>query len=375
MHRKKLTQIILLVLLILFLDSCGNDRQQGAQQTQAPPFPVISVPNMDVTTYNTYPTTIEGRINSEVRAKVSGYIQKVWVDEGQKVTKGQLLFQLETQSMSQDAEAAKAAVRAAEVEVEKLKPLVEKGIISNIQLESQKAKLAQVKSQYSSIVASIGYANVKSPINGYVGAIPYREGSLVSASNPEPLTTVAEMSEVFAYFSMNESEYLDFLQQSEGNVLEEKLKNFPKVKLTLANGSEYPLEGTIETVTGQINPQTGTVSFRAVFENPNRLLSNGNSGNIHLPMIHKDALVVPQEATFEQQGRVFVYIVDAENKTVAIPVNVIDQNSYLYVISEGLKAGDKIVGKGVGKLRNQTRIEPVETVFDSIVKPVKTLFQ
>ncbi|MEZ4794801.1 MAG: efflux RND transporter periplasmic adaptor subunit [Flavobacteriaceae bacterium] len=376
MDTKKPKRILHAIGLSLLLVGCGDPgAQKGPQQGQALPFPVVSVPKKNVITYTNYPTTIEGKVNSEVRPKVSGYIQKVLVDEGQKVTKGQLLFQLETQSLSQDAEAAKAAVTAAEVEVAKLVPLVEKGIISNVQLETQKAKLAQAKSMYSSVLANIGYAQVKSPVNGYVGAIPYREGSLVSGSIVEPLTTVSETSEVFAYFSMNESDYLDFLQSVEGTTLEAKIAHFPKVKLQLANGKEYEEEGTIETVTGQINTRTGTVSFRAVFANPNHLLTNGNSGIIIIPKVYEQELVVPQEATFEQQGQVFVYTLNAENQVVASPISVKDQNKYLYIIDGGLSEGEKIVAKGVGKLRNKTPIQPMEMTFDSIVKPVKTLFQ
>lgn len=376
MDTKKPKRILHAIGLSLLLVGCGDPgAQKGPQQGQALPFPVVSVPKKNVITYTNYPTTIEGKVNSEIRPKVSGYIQKVLVDEGQKVTKGQLLFQLETQSLSQDAEAAKAAVTAAEVEVAKLVPLVEKGIISNVQLETQKAKLAQAKSMYSSVLANIGYAQVKSPVNGYVGAIPYREGSLVSGSIVEPLTTVSETSEVFAYFSMNESDYLDFLQSVEGTTLEAKIAHFPKVKLQLANGKEYEEEGTIETVTGQINTRTGTVSFRAVFANPNHLLTNGNSGIIIIPKVYEQELVVPQEATFEQQGQVFVYTLNAENQVVASPISVKDQNKYLYIIDGGLSEGEKIVAKGVGKLRNKTPIQPMEMTFDSIVKPVKTLFQ
>ena len=376
MDTKKPKRILHAIGLSLLLVGCGDPgAQKGPQQGQALPFPVVSVPKKNVITYTNYPTTIEGKVNSEIRPKVSGYIQKVLVDEGQKVTKGQLLFQLETQSLSQDAEAAKAAVTAAEVEVAKLVPLVEKGIISNVQLETQKAKLAQAKSMYSSVLANIGYAQVKSPVNGYVGAIPYREGSLVSGSIVEPLTTVSETSEVFAYFSMNESDYLDFLQSVEGTTLEAKIAHFPKVKLQLANGKEYEEEGTIETVTGQINTRTGTVSFRAVFANPNHLLTNGNSGIIIIPKVYEQELVVPQEATLEQQGQVFVYTLNAENQVVASPISVKDQNKYLYIIDGGLSEGEKIVAKGVGKLRNKTPIQPMEMAFDSIVKPVKTLFQ
>ena len=271
----------------LFITSCKQEQQQVQQQPQALPLAVTTVPQKEVTTYNTYPTTIEGTINSEVRAKVSGYINKVLVDEGQKVSKGQTLFKLETESLSQDAEAAKASVNVAQVEVDKLKPLVEKNIISPVQLETAKANLAQAKAAYSSIAANIGYATVKSPVDGYVGAIPYREGSLVSATSVNPLTTVASIERVFAYFSMNETEYLDFLQDTEGTTLQEKISNFPKVELLLANGQVYDQKGTIETVTGQIDANTGTVSFRAVFDNPNRLLTNGNSGTIKIPNCDK----------------------------------------------------------------------------------------
>src|SRR5690606_15438279 len=160
--------------ICLFFASCGNDKNPAQQAPQAMPFPVITVPSDSVTAYTTYPTSLEGIINSEVRAKTSGYITDVLVDEGQKVRKGQTLFKLETQSLSQDAAAAKANVNAAQVEVDKRKPLVEKNIISNVQLETAKAKLAQAQSGYYSIAANIGYATIKSPVDGYVGAIPFR---------------------------------------------------------------------------------------------------------------------------------------------------------------------------------------------------------
>src|SRR5690554_6093504 len=261
--------------------SCGNDANQDQQAPQAMPFPVITVPSDSITAYATFPTSLEGIINSEVRAKTSGYITDVLVDEGQKVRKGQTLFRLETQSLSQDAAAAKANVNAAQVEVNKLKPLVEKNIISGVQLETAKARLAQAQSSYNSVVANIGYATIKSPVDGYVGAIPFREGALISPSSQVPLTTVANIDKIFAFFSMNEKDYLDFIENNEGNTIDEKIKNLPKVRLLLANGSLYDQEGTIETINSQVNPTTGTVSFRAVFENPARLLSSGYRSEEH----------------------------------------------------------------------------------------------
>ncbi|UKM65724.1 efflux RND transporter periplasmic adaptor subunit [Flavobacteriaceae bacterium GSB9] len=363
-----------LVLLAVIFTSCKQDKQTQQQQ-QALPLAVSAVPQKTVSAYTTYPTTIEGTINSEVRSKVSGYIQKVLVDEGEKVRKGQPLFKLETQSLSQDAEAAKARVNVAQVEVNKLKPLVEKNIISEVQLETAKANLAQAKSTYKSVVANIGYATVTSPVDGFVGAIPYREGSLVSATSVKPLTTVASIERVFAYFSMNETEYLDFLQQTGGKTLQEKIENFPKVALTLANGQPYEQKGTIKTVTGQIDPNTGTVSFRAVFDNPNMLLTNGNSGTVKIPKTYENALVVPQSATYEQQGQTYVYTVGEGNKATSTLISVKDKNDVLYILDSGVKAGDLIVVKGIGKLRNGTLIQPQKVAFDSVAKPIKSLFQ
>lgn len=368
-------RLVSLFILSIWIYSCKQEPQQSQQQAQALPFAVTEIPQKDITSYVTYPTTIEGTINSEVRAKVSGYIQKVLVDEGQKVKKGQALFKLETQSLSQDAEAAKASVNVAQVEVEKLKPLVDKNIISPMQLETAKANLAQAKSNYNSILANIGYATVTSPVDGYIGAIPYREGSLVSATSARPLTTVASIENVYAFFSMNETEYLNFLQQTEGKTLQDKINNFPKVGLLLANGQAYDQKGTIETVTGQIDANTGTVSFRATFSNPNLLLTNGNSGTIEIPKNYENAVVVPQSATFEQQGQTFVYKVDESNTAVATLITIADKSNELYVVGSGIKAGDLIVVKGIGKLRNRTPIQPQKMAFDSIVKPIKPLFQ
>ncbi|HNU58467.1 MAG TPA: efflux RND transporter periplasmic adaptor subunit [Aquaticitalea sp.] len=374
MKKTMKTNLYAAAIIALFLASCKEAPQQAAQQS-ALPFKVSAVTPKSVTSYTAYPTTIQGAINSEVRAKVSGYIQKVLVDEGQKVRKGQPLFKLETQSLSQDAEAAKARVNVAKVEVEKLKPLVEKNIISAVQLQTAKANLAQAESNYNSIVANIGYATVSSPVDGYVGAIPYREGSLVSATSPSPLTTVASIDKMYAFFSMNETDYLNFLQKTEGKSLKDKINNFPKVQLILANGETYEQQGTIETVTGQIDAKTGTVSFRATFDNPNTLLANGSSGTLKIPTVYENAIVVPQSATYEQQGQIYVYTVGENNTAVATLITIKDKTDYLYIVDSGLKQGDLAVMQGVGKLRNNMPIQPQEVAFDSIVKPIKPLFQ
>ena len=374
---KKSLSISGLFVLLLVLAGCGNEGESQAQAAapQAKPFPVTEVPQRTLTGYTTYPVKIEGIINSEVRAKVSGYITDVLVDEGQEVKKGQLLFKLETQSLNQDAAAAKANVNAAQVEVDKLKPLVEKNIISNVQLETAKAKLQQAQSSYNSVAANIGYANIKSPVDGYVGSIRLREGALVSPTSTQPLTTVSNISKVYAYFSMNETEYLDFLKEYEGEKVQDKINNMPEVALKLANGTTYSEKGKIETINSQVNENTGSISFRAVFDNPSRLLSNGNSGKIRIPKTYENALIVPQESTFERQGNVLVYKLGAENKVSSSTLEIITSIDNLYVIKSGVKQGDTIVAKGLAKLRPDTEIKPQPVAFDSVAKPIDKVFR
>ena len=362
-----------LVLSIVLFAAC--QKKQGPQGPRAIALPVVEVPLKTLTSFTAYPVSVEGTVNSAVRAKVSGYITSVFVDEGEKVKKGQVLFRLETQSLTQEAGAAQANVNAAQVEVEKIKPLVEKGIISAVQLQTAEARLAQAKANYNSVTASIGYATIKSPVDGNVGAINFRQGALVSPADPTPLTTVSDIDNVYAFFAMNERDYLDFIQNAKGRTLSEKMKNFPPVELLLVNGELYDEKGRIETVTGQVNTSTGTVSFRAAFPNPNRILANGNSGNIRIPKTYQDVPVIPEASTFEQQGIVYVYRVQGDTLAVSTPIEITDRVQNFIVVSSGVKAGDKIVAQGVGKLRDNTPIQPRPIPFDSIANSLKIVFK
>lgn len=375
---KNLIQYIVLLSGIAGLVSCGGQGQQQAPPKQGPmPIPVFQVPTRTVVGYSTYPASIEGIVNSQVRAKVPGYITRVLVDEGQKVRKGQLLFKLETHSLTQDADAAQANVNAAQVEVDKLKPLVEKNIISAVQVETAKAKLQQAKSTYNSIIANIGYSDIKSPVDGYVGAIRFREGALVSASDPQPLTIVADISSVYAYFSMNEDEYLDFIQNAKGKTKAEKIKNMPPVQLILANGTTYGESGRIETINSQANASTGSISFRATFPNPNLILTSGNSGTIKIPHTYDSVVVIPQRVTYEQQGRTYVYKVvkDSTTEVIATQIKIKATIDNLYVIASGINKGDVLVAEGIDKLKSNMPIKPEEMPYDSIAKPLEKVFR
>lgn len=362
--------------VFLCIWSCNEKAQSETANSAegADTFPVIEVIGKTVTSYNSYPATIEGTINSAVRAKVPGYITRVFVDEGERVRKGQTLFTLETETLSSDAEAARAEVSAAQVEIDKLKPLVEKNIISPVQLQTAEARLAQAKSRYNSIAANIGYATIKSPVDGNVGAINFRSGALVSPSDPLPLTTVSQTEEVFAFFSMNEEDYFGFLENSEGNNLQEKIENFPKVKLMLAGNREYGHEGEIKTVNAQVNRQTGTVNFRATFPNPEGILTNGNSGTVRVPQVYENATVIPSKSTYEAQGYIYAFKLTQGDTARRVLVEVEESVKGIYVINKGLEKGETIVAEGVARVDNNTKIKPKLTPFDSIARSTETFF-
>lgn len=363
----------MLFFVLLLMTSCKDAPPQAT--TQIAEYPVLEIAVKSVTSFTSYPARLEGTTNSAVRAKMPGYITDVLVDEGQAVRKGQLLFRLETQTLTQDAEAAQANVNAVQVEVDRLIPLVEKNIISPVQLETAKARLAQAKSAYNSIQANIGYARIQSPVDGFVGSINYRNGALVSPSDASPLTTVADTRNMYAYFALSERDYINFLQTAEGKTLDQKVKNMPKVQLIMANGSVYEHEGTIETVTGQIDRQSGTVSFRAIFPNSGGLLANGSSGSIRVPKVYKDVLVAPEASTYEQQGIVYVYRVQGDTIAIATPIQIKERVNQMVVIASGVEKGQKIVAQGVGRLRTNTAIKPNPVEFDSIMNSFNTVFQ
>lgn len=367
-------RLISISLLAGALFSCQS-HPQGKQSGNAPlVLPVVEVTSQSLTSYNSYPASLEGTVTSAVRAKVSGYITEVLVDEGESVKQGQPLFKLETQSLSKDAEAAKANVNAARVEVDRLRPLVEKKIISQVQLETAKARLAQAEATYNSIAANISYATIRSPINGYVGAINFRKGALISPADPAPLTTVSDVDTVYAFFAMNERDYLNFLQKTSGETLTEKIQNFPPVRLRLVNDSVYVHDGVIETVTGQVDASTGAVKFRAKFPNPARLLASGNSGNILIPQVNEGP-VVPEIASFERQGRVYVYKVVGDTVAVETSINVKDRVNNLIVVGSGIKAGEKVVAQGVGKIQDNTPIQPQPVDYEQIANSVNVVFK
>lgn len=356
----------------LILVSCGKKEQQAPVQGPMP-FPVQTIVKQDATVFEEYTANLEGVQNVQIRPKVNGFIQKIYVDEGQTVSKGQLLFKLETQTQDQDASAARAAVNAAQVEVDRLIPLVDRKIISNVQLETAKAKLAQAKSNYGSIAATIGFGTIVSPVSGVIGSLPFKEGSLVSSAGEIPLTTVSDTRTVRAYFSMNEKQLLNFNRTFKGATTAEKLKNAPEVSLLLVDNSEYEHKGKIASINGLVNPSTGTTQFRADFQNPEGLLRSGSTGIVRLPIIHKDVVLVPQNAVFEMQGKQIIYVVGSDNKVKSRIVTTQGTSGLNFIVSQGLEAGEKVVIEGASKLRDDAEIIPQEA--EKSAEPVSDTIQ
>ena len=353
---KNILKSTLAILLVVATVSCKKEQPQQAKGLMT--LNVQKVKKQDAVVYQQYSASLEGQQNVEIRPKVTGFIQKIYIDEGQVVKKGQLLFKLETATLSQDASAEKAKVNAAQVEVDRLFPLVERNIISNVQLETAKANLAQAKSNYNSIIANINYANITSPVNGVVGSLPYKEGSLVSGTIAEPLTTVSDTKNMRAYFSMNEKQLLDFSRTFKGNTMQEKINNIADVSLILVDNSKYEHPGKIETINGLINKRTGSTEFRAAFQNPEGILRSGGSGVVQIPFTEKNIVLVPQVAVFEMQGKKIVYVVGKDNK---VESRVIDTKGTLdldFIVSSGIEEGDLLVVEGVSKLTEGQEIIP-----------------
>lgn len=347
----------------LLLASCGNKQGQTAQGAGAPPqIAVVTVEPGNADFQSSYPATVKGKTDIDIRPQVSGFITKVHVDEGQKVHKGQVLFtidQVQFQAAVDQAQAnvnsAKSAVSTAEITEKNKRMLLDKNIISETewqmaanQLAQAKAALAQAEAALVTARKNLAYTTVTAPSDGVVGTIPNREGSLASPSSVQPLTTISDNSKVYAYFSLTEKDLLGLTDGGKENI-EAQIDAFPAVKLQLADGSMYPLEGKVATVSGVIDNSTGAASVRALFDNPSGMLRSGNTGQIIVPRHNEGVLVIPQKATYEVQDLRYVYTLNDSNMAVSTQITVDPYNDGKnFVVTSGLNPGDRVVVEGVG---------------------------
>jgi membrane fusion protein (multidrug efflux system) len=367
--------------------SCGGGKDKNAAAANAASaiksYQVITIQPRSFTLNSDYPATIEGQQNVEIRPKIDGYIQRIYVDEGSAVKKGQLLFKISAPQYEQDVRTARANIQiaqanvnAAQMDVNKVQPLVEKNIISKYELENaqftlqaKRAALAQANATLANARTNLGYTSITSPVNGVVGVIPYKIGSLVSSNTAMPLTTVSNIQNIYAYFSINEKVALAFSKNTAGINNKAKLATMPPVSLILANGTVLPEKGRITTASGLINTETGSLRIRATFPNPHNNILSGSSGAVRIPVPLDSAIVIPQKSTFEIQGKKFVYVVDTGGMVKSTPITISENSGgQFFVVESGLKAGDRIILDGVSSLKEGDVVKPMPANTDSVYR-------
>ena len=362
---KKWLRLIGIVGCTVWMASCKQATDAGVK----PSFAIMEVKAADKELSTSYSATIRGRQDIDIYPQVSGTIEKLCVTEGQTVRRGQLLFVIDQipyraalKTAVANVEAARAAMATAELTYNSNKELYAQKVVSEFSLKTAentyltaKAQLTQAEAQEVNARNNLSYTEVKSPSDGVVGALPYRAGALVSANIPYPLTTVSDNSDMYVYFSMTENQLLALTRQY--GSMDEALKNMPEVELILNDNSVYNKKGVIESISGVIDRQTGTVMARVVFPNESRLLHSGASGTVVVPSIYKDCIAIPQGATVQMQDKVVVYkVVDGKAVSTLITVAGINDGRE-YVVLSGLQSGDEIISEGAGLVREGTQVK------------------
>lgn len=351
---------------LLLLSSCGQNKQETAGEK----YKTLTVTATDQTLQSDYPATLRGRQSVEIRPQVSGTITRICINEGDAVKRGQVLFVIDQVPYQAALKTALANVKSAEAKLQTARltadskeELFRENVVSDFdrqtarnQLLEAEAALAQARAEETNARNNLSYTEVKSPVDGVASMIPYRVGALVSSSISEPLVTVSDDEEIFAYFSMAENQMLDMIQQY--GSLEEACREMPQVSLVMSNGKTYDKPGRIDAISGTVDTGTGAVTLRAVFPNDGHLLRNGGSGIISIPTEHRNCIVIPQSATYELQNKVFTWKV-VDGKTKSTPITVYKYNDgKTYIVLSGLTSGDVVIAEGAGLVREGT---PVDT--------------
>ena len=374
---------IYLALIALTLYSCSS-KPQTPQAPPPPSLPVASITTGTETTYQEYPASIEGAINVEIRPQVSGALDKVFVDEGAYVNAGQPIFKINEQpyraalnNALASLHASEAAAGNAQLEIDKLTPLVQANVVSDYQLKTAKAtyqvakaNIESAKANVSTAQINIGYTLIKAPVNGYIGRLLKKQGSLVTPQDVDALTQLSDVHNVHVYFALGEKDFVNFKEQYPGQTLKDKLKQLPPVSLVLADGTEYGKQGKIDVIDGQFDKTTGAITIRANFANPDGLLRAGNTGKVRLSLQHNNALIIPESATVEMQDKVFVFIVGDSSKVKKQAIDIIGKSGSNYLVKDGVKAGDQLVLSGMDHIQEGMVIKP-EKVTDKSVAVVK----
>jgi len=370
----KKTNHLLAALSLLLLASCGSEEAPAAPGG-IKPYQVLEIEQQNTTIETTYPAVLEGIENVDIHPKIDGFVEKIAVDEGQFVKKGQLLFTISAPQYEQLVRTARAAVKSAEagvsvarLQVQKTKSLVDKNIVNkyelqeaDLTLQTKLAELAQAEANLVNANVNLGYTRISSPVDGVIGSLTFKPGSLVLSNMTKPLTTVSNITKIYAYFSMNEKQLLEFIRHTKGVDLKSKISNTPLVSMVLSDGSLYPDKGSIGSINGLIDPRTGSARIRATFSNTLNLLRSGGSAQIRIPQEISNGFLIPQRAVADVQGKKFVYTV-AKNGTISMTnVEVMEATSgHFYIVTKGVKRKDSVVLEGIQFLKDGMKIKPVK---------------
>lgn len=347
---------------LISVSACSHHQESKHEESKY----IVTTPVVaDTTIYHEYVCQIRSIQHIELRALEKGYLQHIYVDEGKAVKKGQLLFQILPIVYQAETQKAQAELTFAEIEYQNTKALADSNIVSKNELALAKAKLQKAKSDFELAKAHLSFTEIRAPFDGIIGRFnDVRMGSLLDEG--ELLTTLSDNSKIWVYFNVPESEYITYATQVHSD-------KPVKVKLQMANNQLFHEEGTIETIEADFNNETGNIAFRATFNNSSRVLRHGETGNILMPVVVNNALLIPQKATYEILDKKFVYVVDEANKVEAREIAIAHEMPHVYDVSKGLKPNEKILVEGIRKVKNGDEIQYTQMSFADIIKELKGL--
>ncbi|HLS70044.1 MAG TPA: efflux RND transporter periplasmic adaptor subunit [Chitinophagaceae bacterium] len=369
----RIYNVLFLLVFVLQLFAC-NSKSNDKDNPLA--LPAIQVDTSTATIIKDYIGSIEGKVNVEITSQVDGILQEIFVDEGEFVHKGQLLFKIDPSAYQEilnnaiaNENVERAKLRNAELEIERIRPLVENEVIAEVQLEVvnsnfevAKASLAKASAAVASAKINLDFTEIRAPVQGYIGRFSKRIGNLVSKGDKVPLTVLTDVSDVYVYFSMSESDYLYFTKnkfQSEDSARSNLGSIMPEATLILADGIEYGEKGIIDAVSGQVNKNTGSIFLRASFPNSSDIMRSGNTATIKLKETKKGVIMVPQEVVTTIQDRTFVYVLDDNNKVKMQSVKIDGVADKKFIIIDGLKIGDILISTGFNKIEEGIEVRPL----------------
>jgi membrane fusion protein, multidrug efflux system len=348
--------LLLILVPVVFLGCKGQKDDKGKKGPSK--YKVAVIQRGNATVYTSFATQIESENTVDIYSRATGYIQRIFVKEGDNVKKGSPILKISDADYRQTVNSTRAAYDNALLEVKKLQPLVDEGIISPYQLQTARSNLQAAKATYENARINLGYTLIKSPVSGVVGRITLKPGSLLTAGLAEPITTVASSGDVFAYFSFDEKKLIQLCDSLPGT-LKQKVAKMPQVALILANGQKYDYKGKLQLGSSIVDQSTGSLQMKAVFPNPKALLHTGTSGTVKVPTMYTNVILVPQKATYEIQDRKMIYLVDAKGVIHATNITVVNSTADQYVVSEGVQEGDKYVIEGLNRLKDGDKIIPL----------------